>query len=126
MKYVALVFCLIAGVAHADGFYIDGGLSALRSRGSANVRTVTVVTHSSYNSIGERLLDGWSEATTVSGYQPYDINRVRNPYGSLSLGYDWRWNKFAFDFELRHQSSIAAGDHGEDSVGIKLRWYPFN
>lgn len=56
----------------------------------------------------------------------YDINEVRNPYGALSFGYDWKWRAVVIDLQLQHQSSIEVGDHGQNTLRLNVRWYPFS
>lgn len=54
----------------------------------------------------------------------YDINHVVNPYGVLEVGYERPFKQFAIQLALRHNSSIPARDHGQNTAEIGLRWYP--
>jgi hypothetical protein len=117
-----LVGLWASGPALADGLYAEGGISAIAHRGGLQTQDVYILVPHQYADGSTRY-----DATLVSlpTYWLYDINRVRNPYGALAVGYNWRWDRIDIDIEVRHQSSIAAADHGEDSIGLKLRWYPF-
>lgn len=117
MKYVALIFCLMAGMAHADGFYVEGGLSMMEKLG------LPAFTNYSFG------VDDHGTVTPVTvtsaRFRRYDINDTHNPYGALSFGYDWRWRAVMLDLQLQHQSSIEVGDHGQNTLRLNLRWYPF-
>jgi hypothetical protein len=116
-----LGLCVYA-LARADGLYVEGGVLALVNHGADGGGSVLVA-------VPMKSTDGSTHYTLeekrFDRYWLYDINRVRNPYGTLAIGYDWRFTSFSLDLEARHQSSITVGDRGEDSVGLKLRWYPF-
>jgi hypothetical protein len=113
----------LCAIARADGIYVEGGVLALVNHGSDhNSETALVATPQKYSDGSTRYT---IEEKRFDRYWLYDFNRVRNPYGTLAIGYDWRWDRFDLDLEIRHQSSMTAGDRGEDSLGLKLRWYPF-
>lgn len=69
----------------------------------------------------------------VGDYYRFNINDVRNPYGTAEIG--WSVNRGKWDFELaaRHMSSLAIdyeyGDfhhqYGINTVEARVRWYPW-
>lgn len=122
MKYVILALCFVCGAAQAEGFYIEGGLAAIDQPNAKKTMTYNytgVVTGPN----GE--ITSYQASTQAAGYHHYDINDVRNPYGALSIGYDWRWRAVVIDLQLQHQSSLEVNDHGQNSLRLNVRWYPF-
>lgn len=123
MKYIILALALVASTAQADGFYIEGGFAAMEKQSAPYSAEYSFpVLDSSINGIPHYT----TETITATNYRHYDINDVRNPYGALSMGYDWRWRIIVIDLQLQHQSSIAAGDHGQNTLRLNVRWYPFH
>jgi hypothetical protein len=122
MKYAVLALFFLASAVKADGFYIESGLAAL-DHGDR-------VTYKTYEAIGSGMnqdgVYGYYFHVAVPNYLHYDLNEVHNPYGALSIGYDWKWRAVRIDFQLQHQSSIKVNDHGQNSIRLNVRWYPFS
>lgn len=117
----ALFLLLLSSIAHAEGFYVEGGLSAFNSRGKADSGTYYVRDLVETKAGPEFIY----RPVEVDGYWRYDVNEVRNPYGSFALGYDYSWRSFSFDLNIKHQSSIVVSDRGRNSISLDVRWYPF-
>lgn len=50
----------------------------------------------------------------------------RNPYGSISVGYELRLRSMTLRLEAAHKSSFADGDDkGINYLTIGARWFPF-
>ena len=59
-------------------------------------------------------------------YWYYDINRVRNPYGSLELGWSAELSRWVtFSVNVRHESSVPKKDFGRDQFGVAITWRPW-
>ena len=59
-------------------------------------------------------------------YWTYDSNRVANPYGIVAAG--WSSDparQWAFRLEVRHVSSIAASDDGQNTAAAIVTWRPW-
>lgn len=124
MKRVLLlsIASLFAAPSFADGFYLEGGAVYMQQQEERAPSTVLVATPHLYSD-GSTRYD--LEYRSFRNDRLYDINNVRNPAGSFALGYDWRWRIIAIDLQLQHQSFFAVGDHGQNTVRLNLRWYPF-
>jgi len=57
-------------------------------------------------------------------YWLYDVSQVRDPYGVAEIGYHRDYGHFALELASRHDSSIPARDFGQNSLEVRLRWYP--
>jgi len=55
----------------------------------------------------------------------YDITHVRDPYGVVEGGYSRSFGRFALEFAARHESSIPAADFGQNTLEMRIRWYPW-
>lgn len=99
------------------GFFLDVGASAHRSIDPPAPTTLTVV-----NGAGETIYEG-----PFPGVYRYDINRTRNPYGVLALGYQFDLSrKLQLTLKLQHESSLSTGrDRGTNSAQLVMRWSPF-
>lgn len=50
----------------------------------------------------------------------------RNPLGVAAVGYEIDFNRWRFSLDLRHASSLNTGkDHGRNTLGFNVRYYPF-
>lgn len=58
-------------------------------------------------------------------YWRYDIAQVKNPYGVLEVGWHKDFGPIALEFAGRHESSIPVNDFGQNTLELRLRWYPF-
>jgi hypothetical protein len=122
MKYAVFALFFLASAVKADGFYIDGGLAILQSRSAPPIVEYPFT-------VLELQENGFTLHNETRSYYlnyAYDITRVRNPYGTLAIGYDLSFKNLTFDLQVLHQSSIAVDDRGQDSIRLSLRWYPFN
>lgn len=53
-------------------------------------------------------------------------NDRRNPYGTLSLGYEIEFRHVSWRLELSHVSSLDTGDdRGTNTASLFMRWRPF-
>jgi hypothetical protein len=95
-----------------SGLYLDSGLSYRDVGMPVTVSVpVTFFTPNSSQVIG---------STDVVVYEP------KNPYASISLGYETGANTWRLSLEAFHLSSLATGgDRGVNGVQAKLRIYPF-
>lgn len=54
------------------------------------------------------------------------VNKARNPYGRLSLGYQIDVAEISWRLDLSHVSSLETGkDRGVNSISISASWFPF-
>lgn len=121
--WVLINLFLDAGAAHAQGFYIEGGMSMLEKR---SVPEPQVFTWQSMDCGSYWCVAGPPRSHMFYDLHRYDINEVRNPYGSAAIGYDYAWRSLRVDFQLRHESSIATGkDRGTNAARLTVRWYLF-
>jgi hypothetical protein len=116
------VLIAAASMARADGVFVSGGLSAMREFSALPAQTLLVA-------VPTKAVNGATTYTLTEYSFPrfyrFDINEVRNPYGSIAIGYDWHWTGWRIDLQIQHESSVTANDHGRDSIGLQVRWYPF-
>lgn len=97
------------------GFFLDGGLAVHRAIDPAPPLTTEIT----FGNAGT-----WRHETP--GAWAYDINKTRNPYGVLALGYEHEVSaQVRVSLQLRHESSIAMNDHGTNSAQLTLRWKPW-
>ena len=63
-------------------------------------------------------------------FDPYDINQVRNPYGTAALGFDHDAGRWHFELQAHHMSSLAVdAAHGHqtgiNALEFNVRLHPF-
>ena len=58
-------------------------------------------------------------------YWLYDITSVHEPYGVLEGGYSRSFGRFTLEFAGRHESSIPVADFGQNSLEIRVKWFPW-
>lgn len=120
---IAVAMILLAASAHAEGFYVETGLSVLQEKRNKPDTYYLRLTPAVYS-------DGSTRYTvqdmTVRGFSSTGVNDVSNPSGSLGFGYDIKWRSFVVDLKFQHESTLAGSDYGRNSARLSLRWYPFS
>ena len=60
-------------------------------------------------------------------YWRFDITEVRNPYGSLEVGFETDQDRhLSGSLSFRHLSSMTRGqDFGQNTVEVRVKWKPF-
>lgn len=91
--------------------YIDGGLQ-FQDIGQRRMEWISRTNHEG------------SAIETVTTLEPVDD--PYNPYGRLALGYQIEFKSITLSLEAAHTSSLETNtDRGVNSVGLRMRWYPF-
>lgn len=104
------LYALLACLSWSN-VYVDGGLSLYD----------TALPHQVFETRTTSLPRAVETITTQ-----YTSDKPSNPYGRLSVGYEFRFDRVSLAIEASHTSSIETNaDRGINALSIKARWYPF-
>lgn len=80
--------------------------------------------HYAYREHSALLTDDGELIHNVSSVTTFDT--PSNPYGRLSIGYQFGPESLQWRIELSHVSSVATTkDRGVNSLAVSARWFPF-